>query len=206
MASATGMIRGTMQGSCLPPTAISTNARGYHRSAGSCAMDGVGFTATGHDVLPGGDAPEDAARMVARKPVLCHGWSLFSAPEPARDGKPVADLDAFHRTDPHHGAGDRGVEFPEDRVAQPRGAALCHDLGNPAHGIAARLSRQGSRLLDRGWRRLAVDREDPAADGDPAEGQVFQRKGAGSNPADGLPSRAPAPAPVVADAVLFRRT
>ena len=198
IASATGRIRGTMQGSCRPPTVIATAFPWISRVCWTFAIDGVGFTAIRTTIsCPDEIPPRMPPAWLLENPVAVIG-SLFSLPNFPGNKKPVADLHPLDRTDPHHGAGDCRVKFPEDRVTEAGRAAGRHNLRDPAHRVPGRFCREdlGFDLLRGGF---AVHGDDPAGNRDPFCGEVLQRHGPGGDPADRLPARTPAAAPVITD-------
>src|SRR5262245_872656 len=74
--------------------------------------------------------------------------------EPRREREPVADLDALHRLDAHHGGCEPGIE-PVGLVRvrpEPRRHAARTDFDDPADGVALR-----ARLVDTGAEPILVD-------------------------------------------------
>ncbi len=72
------------------------------------------------DVLPGGNAAQHAAGVVAAGSPAGVSSSRCSLPRCAADRDAGADLHGLDRVDAHHGVGDVGIEPVEHRLAQAR--------------------------------------------------------------------------------------
>src|SRR4051812_35086612 len=88
------------------------------------------------DVLPGGDAAENAAVVVADEALRRHLVAVLAALLRDR-AEPGADLHAFHRVDRHHRAGDVGIEPAIDRLAPADRHALRDHVDARAARVAA---------------------------------------------------------------------
>src|SRR5512132_2045352 len=114
------------------------------------------------DILPGRNAAEDPARLVAEESLGRHFVRMLGAALRDR-AKPGADLDALDGVDAHHRVRDVGVEpvvdglAPADgNAARPyldAGAARIARFAQPVHEP---LERRDLRLV-RGEKRIAVD-------------------------------------------------
>ena len=127
IASPTGTARMPTQGSWRPLVTISVSSpvRG-DRPARRQDRRGRLDREAHDDVLPGGDAAEDPARMVRRedraRPGPCGSRRRSRSRSAPPRAMPVADLDPLDRVDRHHRRGEVGVELAVDRRAEPRRA------------------------------------------------------------------------------------
>ena len=88
-----------------------------------------------HDVLPGGNAAQNATRVVGGKTFRRHFVAVLGALLLDR-AKPRADLHALDRVDAHHRVGDVRIQLVVDRFAPAHRHALRHRGNARAAGIA----------------------------------------------------------------------
>jgi hypothetical protein len=125
MASAIGVARMPTQGSWRPwvSTRAGSPAVEVHRAARQADARGRLDRHVHDDVLPGRNAAEHAAGVVAEEALRRHLVAMLAAL--LRDaGKAGADLDALDRVDAHHRVGDLGIETVIDRLAPARRHAV----------------------------------------------------------------------------------
>ena len=138
MASQIGVARRPTQGSCRPVVTTSTGLPATSMVLPGTWMLEVGLNVDVHDdVLPRGNAAQDAAGVVAQE---TRGRQLVAMLAAALRGRrdAGADFHGLHRVDAHHGVREVGIEPVEHRLAQTRRHALRHHRDLRADRIARR--------------------------------------------------------------------
>ncbi len=227
MASPTGTARMPTQGSWRPLVEISVSLPKRSMVRRGVRIDEVGLTAKRTtmgwpDEMPPRMPPALLERNCGRPSLPMRISSALSSPVSSAARHAGADLDALHRVDAHHGAGEVLVELAVDRRAPAgghalghhldhgadRGAGLAHlvEVGRPGvddagvgreEGVVVDLAPAPARAVD----PVLADLHQRAADRD--AGDHLARDRAGGHPHRRLARGGAPAAAVVADAVFL---